>query len=122
VNSFAVIDGDLLVDSRGRLVVTGGKVKVTNAVNYALSNSSYIQDLFKKIQVGSNEDAVRSAILRTLEDMIQQHRDATWLTPQERLASIARLRVTDLSKTSFSFTIEVTTYAKEKFNIVLERA
>lgn len=97
-------------------------MKITNAVNYALSNSPYIQSLFSKLQVGSNEDAIRSAILKTLEEIIQQHRTATWLTPQERLASVARLRVTSLSKTSFSFSVEVTTYAKESFNIVLERS
>lgn len=122
MRSFAVIDGDLLVDSRGRLVLTSGKIKVTNAVNYALSNSTYIQSLFTKLQVGGNEDAVRSAILKTLEELIQSHRSATWLDPQERLASIARLRVTALDKSSFSFTVEVTTYAKEQFNIVLERS
>jgi hypothetical protein len=102
--------------------VTGGKVKVTNAVNYALSNSTYIQNLFTKLQTKSNEDAVRDAILRTLDELIQQHRNATWLTPEERLASVARLRVSSINKTSFSFSVEVTTYAKEKFNIVLERA
>lgn len=122
MNSFAVIDGDLLIDSRGRLVTTSGKLKLTNAVNYVLSNSLYIQNLFTQLQTRNNEDAVRSAILRTLEEMIQQHRNATWLAPEERLASVARLRVSSLDKTSFSFTVEVTTYAKEQFNIVLERA
>lgn len=122
MQSFAVIDGDLLIDSRGRMVTTSGKMKITNAVNYALSNSPYIQSLSSKLQVGSNEDAIRSAILKTLEEIIQQHRTATWLTPQERLASVARLRVTSLSKTSFSFSVEVTTYAKKSFNIVLERS
>lgn len=122
MNSFAVIDGDLLIDARGRLVLTSGKIKVTNAVNYALSNSPYVQALFDSVHSGNNEDTVRDAILRTLEDLIQQHRTATWLPSNERVASIARLRVSSLNKTSFTFSVEVSTFAKESFNVILERS
>lgn len=122
MNSFAVLDGDLLVDARGRLVMTSGKLKITNAINYALSNSNHIQALFTRGASSSNEDAIRSAILTTLDELIQLHRVATWLTPEERLYSVARLRVSSVSKTSFAFAVEVVTYAKEKFNIVLERS
>ena len=121
MNSFAVIDGDLLVDSRGRLVLTSGKLKVTGAINYALSNSPYIQALFTNKGVGNNEDSIRAAILRTLGEVIQQHRSATWLPSTERVAAVGQLRISRVDRTSFTFAVEVTTYAQESFNIVLER-
>jgi hypothetical protein len=122
VNSFAIIDGDLLIDSRGRIVLTSGKIKVTGAINYALSNSAYIQNLFSRGAASNNDDAIRSAILSTIQELIQLHRTATWLKPDERIAKISKLQVSSVDKTSFTFAVEVSTYANESFNVVLERS
>lgn len=119
--SLAIIDGDILLDSRGQFVTSEGRMKVASAVNYYLSNSNYIQEIFKTVHKEDSEDVIRWAILKTMDDLIELHRKATWLPKEERVNSVGYLSVTKIDKTSFSFTIEVTTFSNDTFNIALER-
>lgn len=96
-------------------------MKVASAVNYYLSNSNYIQEIFKTVHKEDSEDVIRWAIIRTMEDLMDLHRKATWLPNEERVKSIGYLSVNKIDKTSFAFTIEVTTFSKHTFNIALER-
>lgn len=119
--SIAIIDGDILLDSRGKFVTSEGRMKVASAVNYYLSTSSHIQQIFKNTHSDDNEDIIRWAIINTMNDIIEEHKKAYWLPDGERVKNIGYLSVTTLSKTSFSFTLEVSTFSNDTFNIALER-
>ena len=119
--SFVIINGDILTDSRGRMVTSEGHTKVAAAVNYALSNSTYIQGIFSTLHNQDNEDVIRWAITSTMNELIALYRDASWLPDNERVKNIGYLKISQATRTTVSFVLEVNTYANTTFNVSLER-
>ena len=116
MKSFQIINGDIAIDSRGKAVITEGNQKVSNQINYYLSVSPYIQNLFLPNggqKPSSNEAAVREAITKTLNSVINQHAQISSLPANECLVSISELQVISVSKTSFAFTVKLKTKANE---------
>jgi hypothetical protein len=122
--SIHVIDGDFAVDSRGKLLSTSGHKKISNQINYALSNSPYIQALVSSLKTNSpsaNEWAIRDAIVKTINVMIQEHRDNPYLPADERVKSISELVIDRFDSTSFEFFVSVKTYRGVPFTLSLTR-
>lgn len=112
--SLQIVNGDIAFDSRGKGEVVQGHQKVSNQVNYALSTSPFIQNLFLPNSVArpsSNEAAVREAIYKTLNSLIAQHAANPKLPANEVLVAISNLQVIALNKTSFQFVVTLTTKA-----------
>jgi hypothetical protein len=112
--SLQIVNGDIAFDARGKGEVVQGHQKVSNQVNYALSTSPFIQNLFLPNGVArssSNEAAVREAIYKTLNSLIAQHAANTKLPSNESLVTVSNLQVVALNKTSFQFIVTLTTKA-----------
>lgn len=119
--SFVIINGDILTDSRGRILTCEGHAKVAAVVNYVLSNSTYISSIFSTLHNQDNEDVIRWAITSTMNDLISLHKNTTWLPDNERVKNIGYLKISQTTRTTFSFVLEVNTYANITFNVSLER-
>jgi hypothetical protein len=125
MKSLTIINGDIAVDSRGKVILCEGKVKVSNQINYALSNSAFIQALFfpnGQQKPSSNEVAIRSAINKTMQALIHQHQQNTSLPATERIVSTKNLKVIEISKTEFKFTIQVNTKDGQNFDLAFDRS
>ena len=113
MRSLQILDGDIAVDSRGKIQFTSGSTKVSNQVNYVLSTSPYIQNLFHsngQQRSSSNETAIRDAILKTLQALINQHASLN-LPADETLIGIQSLQILTVSKTDFKFVVKLITKA-----------
>jgi hypothetical protein len=122
--SIHVVDGDFAVDSRGKLIATSGFKKVSNQINYALSTSAYVQALVSSLKTNSpsaNEWAIRDAIVKTINQIIQDHRDNPYLPADERIKSITDLKITRFDSTSFEFAVSVKSYRGVPFSLSLAR-
>lgn len=121
--SIHVVDGDIQLDSRGKFWLTSGEQKLSNQINYAVSTSLYIQNLFLpngSVRANSNESAIRDAINRTMAELIETQKQSN-LASDERMLSISDLRVTSFSKTDFAFTMRINTAAGKTFDLDLAR-
>lgn len=123
-SSLHIIDGDFAVDSRGRVISTTGFKKISNQINYALSTSVYIQALVSSLKTNSpsaNEWAIKDAVAKTINSMIQDHRDNPYLPADERIKSISELTIDKFDSTSFEFFVSVKTYRGVPFTLSLAR-
>ena len=124
MKSLTIVDGDIAVDSRGKVLICEGRQKVSNQINYALSNSSFIQNLFfpnGQQKPSSNEVAIRDAIIKTMQALIHSHQQNPSLPPSERIESYRNLQVTSISKTEFKFTIQINTKDSQRFDLAFDR-
>lgn len=122
--SLHILDGDLVLDSRGKIIVTEAHQKVSNEINYALSTSPYILSLVNSFHTNSplmNEFALRDAIMSTLNELIKKHSENLKLPSNERIKKIDTLKVMKVDTTSFKFYVGVTTYAGSLFDLQLEK-
>ena len=122
--SLHVTNGDLVIDGRGRVAVTQGHQKVSNEVDYELSNSPFLLTLVNSFHTNSpnmNEFALRDAILKTINALIRKHSETLGLPNNERIKLIEDLQVEKLDTTSFKFYLSVTTYAGTVFDLSLEK-
>ena len=113
--SFNVINGDLVVDSRGKFVITEGTKKVSNQINYALRTSSYLRAILSNSSQRnySNSMIIRDAINKTINEILASHSKNPSLNPDERLKSIKQLEIVEINPTDFEFFIELETFSKK---------
>jgi alanine dehydrogenase len=113
--SLNIVDGDLVVDSRGKFVTTEGTQKVSNQVNYALRTSAYLRAILNNSSQRSysNAMAIRDAINKTINDILVAHSKNPSLPLNERLKSIKQLEIVEINPTDFEFFIELETYSKQ---------
>lgn len=122
--SLHVTDGDLVIDGRGKVVVTEGNKKVSNEIDYNLSTSPFLLNLVSSFHTNSptmNEFALRDAILKVMNQMIKDHAENPRLPNNERIKRIEDLQIEKLDSTSFKFYLSVTTYAGSIFDLRLEK-
>lgn len=122
MKSLQIINGDIAFDSRGKAIIVEGNTKVSNQVNYALSTSAFIQNLFLPsgtIKLNSNEAAIREAISKTIQSLISSHSQQN-LPANETLTAMSELQVTSINKTDFQFVVKLITRAGE-FNLQFSR-
>ena len=120
--SLHIIDGDIAVDARGKIVEATGHLKVANLINYALSTSPYVTSLVNHTDSSSaNEWAIRDAINKVINQLIRDQQEATGLPATEMIKGITTLNVTAVDKTSYSFFVGIETVAGSKFNLNLAK-
>ena len=122
--SLHVVNGDLVADGRGKIIVTQAHQKVSNEVDYALSTSPFLLTLVSSFHTNSphmNEFALRDAITKTMNQLIRKHTTITGLPNNERIKSIGDLQVEKVDSTSFKFYLNVTTHAGTVFDLSLEK-
>lgn len=123
--TFAVINGDCFADSRGKFITLQGHTKAAMAINYALRTSQYISDIESTLSTTDSDDAIRWAIIQTVNDLISEQKLANWLPDTERIHDIGSLAVQQTNPTdptTYSFTLEVNTYANTTFSVTLENS
>lgn len=110
--SLNVINGDLVIDSRGKFKTTQGNEKVSNQVNYALRTSPYLRAILNNSSQRnfSNEMAIKDALNKTINDILKNHADNPFLPQNERLKSIKQVEIVEINVTDFEFFIELETY------------
>ena len=110
--SLNVINGDLVIDSRGKFQTTQGNEKVSNQVNYALRTSPYLRAILNNSNQRnfSNEMAIKDALNKTINDILKNHTNNPFLPQNERLKSIKQLEIVEINVTDFEFFIELETY------------
>ena len=113
--SLNVINGDLVIDSRGKFQTTQGNEKVSNQVNYALRTSSYLRAILNNSNQRnfSNEMAIKDALNKTINDILKNHADNPFLPQNERLKSIKQVEIVEINVTDFEFFIELETYGTQ---------
>lgn len=113
--SLNVINGDLVIDSRGKFQTTQGNEKVSNQVNYALRTSSYLRAILNNSSQRnfSNEMAIKDALNKTINDILKNHADNPFLPQNERLKSIKQVEIVEINVTDFEFFIELETYGTQ---------
>ena len=122
--SLHVTDGDLVIDGRGKIVVTQGNKKVSNEIDYNLSTSPFILNLVSSFHTNSprmNEFALRDAIMKVMNQLIKDHAANPRLPNNERIKTVEDLQIQKLDSTSFKFYLSVTTYAGSIFDLRLEK-
>lgn len=119
--SLNITDGDLVIDSRGKFVITEGTQKISNQVNYALRTSTYIKAILNNSNQRSysNSMAIRDAINKTINDILAEHSKNPSLPSDERLKAIKQIEIVEISSTDFEFFIELETYAKQSVSMSL---
>lgn len=119
--SLNITDGDLVIDSRGKFVITEGTQKISNQVNYALRTSTYIKAILNNSNQRSysNSMAIRDAINKTINDILAEHSKNPSLPFDERLKAIKQIEIVEISSTDFEFFIELETYAKQSVSMSL---
>lgn len=119
--SLNVINGDLVIDSRGKFKTTQGNEKVSNQVNYALRTSPYLRAILNNSSQRnfSNEMAIKDALNKTINDILKKHADNPFLPSNERLKSIKQLEIVEITVTDFEFFIELETYGMQMVPISL---
>jgi hypothetical protein len=124
VFSLHVVNGDLVADSRGKIVNTQSHQKVSNEIDYAISTSPYILSLVNSFYTNSpqmNEFALRDAIYKTINQLIKNHSNNLQLPSDEKIKFVNTLEIQRLDTTSFKFYLGVTTYAGSLFDLTLEK-
>ena len=113
--SLNVINGDLVIDSRGKFQTTQGNEKVSNQVNYALRTSPYLRAILNNSNQRnfSNEMAIKDALNKTINDILKNHTNNPFLPQNERLKSIKQLEIVEINVTDFEFFIELETYGTQ---------
>ena len=121
--SLAVIDGDIELDGRGKVIPTQGTNKVALEVDYALATSPYITAILSKAAgtLRTNEMLARGAILDTMKALTEKHARNPKLASNERIKSVENLSIVRLDNTSYEFYLDVYTEAGEKVRLSLER-
>lgn len=124
MQGLVIQSGDLVLDSRGRLKTTTGLRKVAYAVDYELATSPYIASIYNHAagSLNSNEMIVRNAIQQTLQTLISRHKANAKLTDAEKLKRADNLQIYRLSGTSYSYYVELTSYADEQVGLNLEKS
>lgn len=122
--SLHISDGDLVIDSRGKIVATQGHQKVSNEIDYFLSTSPHLLNLVSSFHTNSphmNEFALRDAIMKIMNQLIKDHKGNPKLPNNERIKMVEDLQIEKLDTTSFKFYLAVTTYAGSIFDLRLEK-
>lgn len=123
MSGLSVADGDLELDSRGRLESTSGVTKVSQEIDYALATSSAIKAIFGTAAgtLQANEMLVRNAINDTFKLLIQRHARNTKLRSDERVVDCGNLSVVRLTKAEYEFYVDVFTENGVSTRLRLER-